>query len=773
MRLSRFIALLLVATASPYVRSAIAAGDAKATGSEVLADSGGLEEIVVTASKRREAANDVPMSIVALSGQQLDKLDIKDVSDLTRVVPGFQEANSGYNQPIYFLRGVGYFDTALSSKPTVTVYSDEIPLPLSVMTLGAPFDVQQVEVLKGPQGTLFGENATGGAINFIAAKPTDTVKAGFDLSYGRFNNTDVSGFLSGPISNELSIRLALRHDYADPWQNSYTGSGKNGATDFSQGRLVVDFHPSSRLNVTLNLNGFLDRGQTQAPQFEQAFTQTKGSTIVPGFLTFPAAPNNPRAADWSADIPLRKNDDFKQASLRADYKLTDDVTLTSLSSYDRFTEEYGLEQDGTPYDVFATLVSGHVNAATQELRTSGTIANRAHWVTGLNFEYNSDFENQEANGSQGSSANAFAKLGLPPIQIDPEPARNIFRSSAAFANMDYDLSREFVTHLGARYTKTSDHFSGCLISAGNGTLGYGLSRIFGLSPPVQPGECTTFNEDGTYAGLVKKTLDEHNISWRSGLDWKPNAQTLVYGNVSRGFKSGGFPNLGASSAAQYTPVQQEEVTAYEIGIKKGLLDQHLQFNAAIFDYNYENKQLKGRIVVPVFGALNAIINVPHSDVKGAEVQTTWKLGSHWTLNAGATYLHTEVNGDFFNYTYAGVLTNFNGARFPYAPTWQVNADGEYDWTLSDRLGAFLGASVTYRGATSSEFIPAPIMAIPSYTLLDARAGLQTTDGVWRLTLSGHNLTDKYYWTQMLRFGDAIVRYAGMPDTWSLALSYRY
>ncbi|MBL8270083.1 TonB-dependent receptor, partial [Steroidobacter sp.] len=218
----------------------------------------GLEEVVVTAQKRSEDINSVPMSVTAISGDQLQALGISDMSQLAKSVPGFTYADSSYGTPIYFIRGIGFFDTSLASKPTVGVYVDEVPLAFPAMTLGAVFDLERVEVLKGPQGTLFGQNATGGAINYIAAKPTDAFDAGVDVGAGNFGSYDVGGFISGPLSDTFRARVAVKHSQSDGWQKSTTRPGDTlGAKDFTQARMILEWRPIDALTLSLNVNGFL------------------------------------------------------------------------------------------------------------------------------------------------------------------------------------------------------------------------------------------------------------------------------------------------------------------------------------------------------------------------------------------------------------------------------------------------------------------------------------------------------------------------------------
>src|SRR5712672_1122550 len=202
-----------------------------------------LEEVVVTAEKRSERARDVPMSITAVTAEQLEKQGVVAVSDLTKLVPGFTYQPSDYGTPVYTIRGVGQKDVAIAVSPTVSVYVDQVPIPYSAETLGAAFDLERLEVLKGPQGTLFGQNSTGGAMNFIAAKPTNHLDAGADVTYGRFNEADAQGFLSGPLSDTVSVRVALRTEQRDAWQTSETRSASLGVRNFSTGRLLLDWKP--------------------------------------------------------------------------------------------------------------------------------------------------------------------------------------------------------------------------------------------------------------------------------------------------------------------------------------------------------------------------------------------------------------------------------------------------------------------------------------------------------------------------------------------------
>ena len=419
-------------------------------------------------------------------------------------------------------------------------------------------------------------------------------------------------------------------------------------------------------------------------------------------------------------------------------------------------------------------MTGRADAVTQELRAAGNLVNgRLHWVVGGNFEHDSTHEIQDNLSVGDSASQAFVELGYPIINETLNRGDSRYTSKAVFGNVDFDILPTIIAHAGARYTSEHTGFDGCLESGGNNVLGEALSTLFDVDPPIGVGQCATFNPDNSYAGLVHRSLSQDNVSWRFGLDWKPRPGALIYANVSRGYKSGGFPTLASTSSVQFTPVSQEKLTSYEAGFKLSMFDRKLQLNGAGFYYDYADKQVKSHIVVPLFGALEDLANIPKSRIVGAELQATAMPIPGLTVNAGGTLLKSKVLGSPLFTLYTGQQQDIGGTSFPYTPEWQFNSDVEYDWRLSSRLNAFVGGSVTYRSATSSDFVPSPALAIDAYTLLDLRVGIHAPDDRWRLTLSGHNVTDKYYWTDALRNIDALVRYAGMPATYTISFSYRF
>ncbi len=246
---STWFSIAVLLTASTVAGGdALAQSDAAAGEANTQSTAGGgsqdLAEVIVTAEKRTERLADVPLSITAATGDQLIKQGVNDPADLEKVVPGFTYRLSQNGTPVSHIRGVGFYDEQVAVAPAVTIYIDQVPLPYGRMTEGASLDLERVEVLKGPQGTLFGQNSTGGAVNYIAAKPTSSFAAGGDLAYGRFNEVDVGGFVSGPVATGLNARLAVRSETRDDWQVSNTRNDTIGKRNTNRTRRRVKRGPT-------------------------------------------------------------------------------------------------------------------------------------------------------------------------------------------------------------------------------------------------------------------------------------------------------------------------------------------------------------------------------------------------------------------------------------------------------------------------------------------------------------------------------------------------
>ena len=724
------------------------------TTSPVQEDAGSdTGEIVVTAQKRSQSISDVGMSINAASGEELLSKGVTDVSQLAKLVPGFNFNLTAYGTPVYTIRGVGFQDNSLGASPTVSVYVDEVPVAFSAQTLGAALDLERVEVLKGPQGTLFGGNSTGGAINYVAAKPTDSFAAGVDASYGRFNTVDLSGFIGGPITDTLKVRLAARLQRADAWQYSYTRADKLGVVDQLIGRILVDWQPSDRLRVSLNVNGWRDKSDTPAAQVIRFAPSNTSVPAPPGLATYPAAPRNSRAADWDANVSFEQNNRFYQGSGRIDFDLTDDLMLTSITSYQKYIRSQPMDTDGTSFANFRIFLGGKTSTIFQEVRLAGDYGS-GNWMLGVNYQkdkisdYNRFF----------IPAAVTAFLGNP-LNVSEQTAR----TKAIFANAEYNIADSLTLLGGIRYTDADRDFRGC-------TRDYdGTVAGSGFFPGAQPGGCITLLNDFSL-GEVEDELNQSNTSWRVGLNYKPTNNLLFYGNISKGWKSGSYPILSLAFEPQSSPVTQESVVAYELGAKLDF-GKRLRVNGAAFYYDYRNKQIRGSAVFDIFGRLELLVNIPKSRVVGFEADATWEPFDGLTIAPAVTLVSSKIRGSYVNFDSLGVERDLGGQSFPFTPRWSGKTDVEYRWDVGQGLDAYVGGTVNFQSSSYGDIGHNPDFKIDGYALVDLRAGVQSEK--WSASIWGRNVFDKYYAVSTGNIGDFITRYTGRPATYGVRVSYRY
>ena len=744
-----------------------------------VSDSQATGEIIVTAQKRSERLQDVPLSITAVTGDQLAKQGITSPADLEKIAPGFTYRQSQNGTPVFAIRGIGFYSEQAAVSPTVTIYTDQVPLPYARMSEGAALDVERVEILKGPQGTLFGQNSTAGAVNYIAAKPTDSLKAGFDLTYGRFNEVDAGGYISGPITDTLKVRLAVRHEYRNDWQKSTTRDDTSGQRDFTVGRLLVDWQPIEKLKIALNLNGWRDRSDTQQSQ-ARGYLPVSGAPPVTsqtiataaGLTSYPyLSGNSNRQADWDPGVDYQRNDKFYQAAANISYAFTDQIRLISITSYSHLKSFSPIDSDGTPVPALVVDQHGFIKTFTQELRLEGDTG-RLKWVVGGDYERDITKEVQFTI-IKGSNTQFPTN---PPIFFNGDNLYNNqnVRSKAGFANLEYKLTDTLSAQGGVRYTQEDRDFAGCISDNLTPT---GFATVAGI-PFTDPRGCATALPDGTF-GLYRTTLNAHNVSWRGSLNWKLTPQTLLYANVTKGYKSGDFGTLPAVSYQQFTPVRQESVIAYEAGFKTSLFNRKLDLSAAAFYDDYRNKQTQGSIIVPPFGNLPFLVNVPKSRLYGAEFDLTVRPVRGLRLTAGGTYLNTKITSAAPVASPFGDPVDARGERLPVAPKWQLQGDAEYDFPLNTHLNAFVGASASFRTSTlaalGAETGPAGSQddfKIDGYTLIDLRAGVDINDK-YRVQIFGRNVTNKAYWNNVVHIYDTFARITGQPATYGVTLSAKF
>lgn len=805
-----------------------------------------VEEIIVTAQKREEAISTVPIAITAYSGEDMATLGVTDTRDLRNLVPGFSAADSGYNTPIYTLRGIGFNDSTYAATSTVGLYIDEINLPYSIMSKGANLDLERVEVLKGPQGILYGRNTTGGLINYIAKKPTDGFETGINASYSRFQTTDVEAFVSGPLGDDLKGRLAVRDIRSqEGWQYSNTRPGDTiGKTDKQAMRGALEWNARDDLFFRFVLDGWIDKSDSQMPQpvglkiqqpiipntpgaitaLGQGLQNALGAGILdlsqvplvnsilagnavlaPQVSSYPLLPidnGDPRVADWAPGFDWELNDSFYSASIRGEWALDDVYTATALLSHLEVRSE-GSQLNQSGVDTLNSDRSLNASIQTQalELRLARNAGDGLNWVGGVNASYDDGYEQ---NTLYVETVSVLFPDPITGHTVADKVA--IFGDQdatqlAAFVNGDWEFLDDLKLSGGLRYTQEKREHVACSYvvpeSEGPGGIPGALPAAFtALASRDDPqlvlpgtghqnpgdfvGDCFPLTGDGALVpvdadpGLFRGEITDRNVSGRVALDWKPRDGSLLYGSVARGFKSGGFPVTNTTQHFQYTPTEQEELIAYELGAKQTLLGGKLRFNTALFYYDYKDKQLLTRFLDPVFGPLPILRNAPKSEVTGVELdfQAT-PLPGLYLAGAGA-YIKTEIK-EFVSTNINGEQEDFAGRPFNFTPelTYTLLADYTFPYQLADHIELAVAADYTYTDETNSTLEEDPRFKHLDSKVVGARVRASSAAQGWTLTLFGRNLTDEVVTISNFNVGDVITRFVGPPRTYGLTLNYNF
>lgn len=761
---ARMLAGLLASTAVLLPLGA----QAQETGASADAASG---EIVVTAQKRSQGINDVPIAITALAGTTLSDGGIKSLDRLSAVTPGLNVSEtSATGVPIYTIRGIGFSDYSTSASSTVGIYADEVALPYAVMSRGAFFDVGQVEVLKGPQGDLYGRNTTAGQINVNSASPTDHFAAGLSAEVNNFGETDVEGYVSGPLSDGLNARLAGKSTQGGAWQRSLTRPGDTlGDKNVLALRGSVEYKGTPGLDLFLSAHWIRDKSENLAP------TAYDGALIGQPTLRLPIDTSGPagtpvdvfstgdnRAADWSNGIYTpRRDNELAGFVAKASVDLGV-ASLTSVTGYDHFRRREANDWDGWAGNDSNNINVTSINVFSEELRLSSNGNGPLSWIVG--GYYSRDTMHENYNYFMQDSFYALV-LGIRTLDTRYEQTT---RSLAGFGHVELKLGDGWRVLGGLRYTDEKRTWTGCTYDSGDGSLGGFLG--------IPAGACGVFDDiPGTPAfgtpAVFSDTITTRRAMWKVGID-KKIGRNLLYATVSNGFKSGGFSGVNSNLWSQLLPYKPETVTAYEVGAKLVLAHNSLRLNGSAFWYDYKDKQETNYINTFV-GALVQLTNVPRSRVRGVELDAQWKPVEQLSFDGSITYLDAKItrwpNAGVNNGANLAVATDLAGARLANSPRWQGNAAITWTQPINERLNAFVTVAMNGRTGTSGRVLELdPATAVPGYALVDARIGVKQADEKWQLSLWVRNLGDRYYYTSAFVGNGVFVRSNGMPRTFGIS-----
>ncbi|MET0274347.1 MAG: TonB-dependent receptor [Phenylobacterium sp.] len=671
-----------------------------------------VDEVVVTAQRRVQAAQDVGIALSVVAGDTLEEKNISVVNDLETAIPNLEvDSQFGGGQPQFRIRGIGAREYSSNNASTVGVYIDEVAHPYTVTTQGALFDVQRIEVLRGPQGTLYGRNTTGGAVNIITNAPSAERSGGLTAEYGSYDRWRLEAFVSGPLSPTVRARLAATTEQGGAWQYNRDTREHLGDADRMavRGRLTWDISEKA----TLNLAATYQRDQSDGLGFRllSPYAAVGGPTYpadtewrITGWRISPAL-----AAIAGVDTnakPFRDNEGL-DASARLDLDLGF-ATLTSLTARQSFDRREYNDWDSTRFYESDVYFYNDIDVFEQEFRLTSNGEGPANWLLGAHYADESN------DGGFYTQFRSVANIINTAYQQD-------VKSFGAFTNGSYQVTDAFSIVGGLRYEDESRELKS------RGTTQQGLPQ-----PALQ-----------SYETGMKKW------SGKVGVEYIIAPSVLGYANIARGVKSGGFTTYNATSA---TPFRPERVVAYEAGVKSEFLDRRLRLNGAAFYYDYRDQQVQGLEYDTITGRLGKITNAPKSHIYGVEFEAAvvafrgfeitqfggYKKGEYdeyFAIDGTATDAANPVNGPWTRI----IANDLSGQRLGF-PTWTYGGAVSYDWTVGS-WGLRAETNYNYR---SSLYSVTTTTVIPKYWVFNANLSAGPTDGDWRVGVWARNLFNEYY-----------------------------
>ena len=713
-----------------------------------FADEEALEPVVVTAQRREESAQAIGIAISVLSGDSLLEKSVTVVNDLQNAVPSLQvEPAFGSGQPQFRIRGVGFLDYTSNNASPVGVSLDDVAYALPIQTQGQLFDLERVEVLRGPQGTLYGRNTTGGEINFITNKPTAETHAGATVEYGSHDELDAEGYVSGTIAGGLLGRLSLATEQGGAWQHNRDTGQSLGNKNKIALRGQLQWNASDAFTAHLGVHLSQDKSDETGLQLIRPYTPYNtglGGPVIP-------ADTSPYVTGWKLDPTFAKfiglsagskpglddSNDGVDLTVNADFG---GARLTSITAYNKLIRrEYG-DWDATSYYDSDEYLNSDLDVFSEELRLASTETGAFNWVTGLFY---SDQDLKENFYSDFSDANLGFPAGTTP-QIALTDYEQLANSVGVFAQGNYQFSDTWKGVIGVR----EDHETRELKDLNTGFL-----------IPSIP----------TFTGPQSRSTTSNLPSGKLEIDYQPTAGTLYYGSISRGVKSGGFTAHNTTTAPAVDAFEPEKLTAFEIGTKSDLTST-LRVDAAVFNYRYRDQQILGKVFDEQSKSFIGRFVNADSRINGAETEIEWRAVQGLSISQYAGF----VEGYYTSTLLDSSNNNFDG-RALSVPKWSYGGDVAYSWNAGDYK---LTAESNYSfHDTYSQFylLGSDDFTVPKYWLANANLTLApAASKSWSVTLWGRNIFNKYYdVTRNFFLPGTEIAQAGEPATFGIRFSYKY
>jgi len=699
---------------------------------------GALEEILVTAQRREQSLQDVGVAVTAFTGDQMRQLGFTNTTDVVAMTPGlnYTVPNAESSQINFFLRGVGLNDFADANENPVAVYVDEVYRPAMGGLSFQLFDMERVEVLRGPQGTLFGRNTTGGLVHYVSRRPTDELDGYVNATLGDFSQLKLEGAIGGPITDSVAGRLSLATNKHDGWTENRAGPDYN-ETDAKAARAQLLFTPSDNLGILLNgwwtdNDANVGAWQHQATRFNAAgesvpLGPTEQDTSVdcnadgvldagdarpaPGTDCFGYrdTDDDPWAGEFDRDGRVEVETSGISANVEWQFGNVGVTSITSFQTVERLQSE---DTEASPFPLILPTFAAETDTFSQELRLDGGNDN-FRWLAGVFY-----FDNEV----DGNYFLDLTNLGF--VFFDANYIQET-DSLAVFGQVEFDLGDQWTLIAGARVAneeKTLDYLN--VDESGLFEFLFGSDIAFDFGP-------------GTVGDLARH--DNDSVSGKLELDWRPTEDLLVFGSISQGTKSPGF-NVGfldqtflfASNTPQTIPFDEETLRSYELGFKSTIFDGRARFNGSAFYYDYKDFQTFR------FELLNQIIFNADAEVSGAELELQMSPAEGWDIALGLSVLDATAEG---------IPDPAGGPprerEMVAAPDLSANALVRYAWPA---FGGELAVQAwgNYQDEIFYDIQNAPVSREDGYAVGNLRVSYTSSDERWELAAFGHNITEEEY-----------------------------
>lgn len=732
-RHSAFAAAVLLSTTS----TAAMAQEAQDTATTIDEPVG--NEIIVTATKRSEKLQEIPISLSAIGGDALSKQRVTQIDELVSKVPNLQLTSTvGDNTPIFALRGVSMSDYSLNQASPVATYYDEVYKGNLAFLGVALFDLERVEVLRGPQGTLYGKNTTGGAVNLISRAPRLEETSGyFNAGYGNYNRIDVNAAVNLPLGDKAAARIAATYSNADGWfKNQLPGKADLASVREYGIRGSLLLEPSDGVRFVLRASTTNQDGRNY------------GVWAQPESLWRIGLKRNQIRAE---------NDDRREArtysvALTSTVDISDALAITSVTSWDKGRLSFREDSDGSERQILTAPYFDRATQFAQDLRLTSDFDGPFNFILGAYYNREKLF-----NSSAYEIGTDVDSDGLPGVTyLDCQLTgfegcifRNRFdqlkNSYALYSDMSFAITDALKLRGGLRYTHdkgTQSDFVG-----------------------------TQSGPDGVLVATIipSTTLrySANNLSGKLGLDYKAADDVLLYASYSRGYRAPSFNAQAFFDPRELSVAKPEKIDAFELGAKTQFADRRITLNMAVFQYNYSNQQF-----LNYDGAtgVQTLLNVPKSRIRGGEAELTAIASDRITFRGSLGVLDTKiVRGSISG-------TDIAGNELLNAPALTFGAGADLVVMDSSSGKLSLHGDVAYSGSQYFEIFNTPRLKQKSYALLSGHIDWESADGRLSASIWGKNLTNKFYFTSRVDLLGAFgfdYNHIGAPRTYGVTAGYKF